>query len=297
LTERDRDEDRPEEEATPEEEELAEDLFLSPDDEDGEVVDLGGGEEPVDESAEIDHAEEADGDVEEEDGEEVVEAKIGELQDVLEQKDGELEELRETVGELEKEKEEINDRLLRVAADLENFRRRTEREKEEIKKFGIDRVISELLPAVDNMERALQHADDRGDESSLVEGIEMVHRQILAALKKHGVEGFSSHGESFDPTRHEAIQQVETTDHPTGTVIDEYQKGYFLHDRLLRPALVSVAKRVEPPENEAGESALHNDSDESDGLGYSEATEPQDFSGSRDQDQDGPFEGDDLQEG
>lgn len=160
------------------------------------------------------------------------------------------EELREAHEELQNERDEINDRMLRVAADLENFRRRAERDKKELKKYGIKDVVSELIPAVDNMERALEHVDEREAEGSFVDGVRMVYRQVVSGLEKHGVKGFDSVGEQFNPERHEAIQQVESKDKETGTIVEEFQKGYFLHDRLLRPALVSVAKRVEAQQDE-----------------------------------------------
>ncbi len=222
------------------EEEVVDDLFLSPD-EDDEDLEVLGFDEPLEEDELL--AGEAT----------VVDARLGEAEELrqeLQERHEEVSELKGQVETLTREKGEINDRLLRAAADLENYRRRTEREKEELKKFGIDKVVSELLPAVDNMERALQHATGQAEDSSFVEGVEMVYRQILNALKKHGVEGFESRGDLFDPTRHEAIQQVESTTEATGTIVEQYQKGYFLHDRLLRPALVAVAKRVEGPDNE-----------------------------------------------
>ncbi|MFW6053653.1 MAG: nucleotide exchange factor GrpE, partial [Persicimonas sp.] len=136
------------------------------------------------------------------------------------------------------------------AADLDNLRKRAKREKEEMRKYGNDKIAMELLPALDNLERALAHAEDTDDSSSIVDGVEMVYRQIVTALKKQGIVGFESQGEKFNPEQHEAIQQVETTEYDTGTIVEQYQKGYFIHDRLLRPALVSVAKRVAGDDND-----------------------------------------------
>lgn len=220
---------------------LEDDLFLSPDDDEGEVVDLVEGSGPDVKVVEI----ELGG------GEETVaESEVDILTAELDNRQNEIVELEKAVEEITAAKEEINAKMLRVAADLENYRRRSEREKTELKRYGIDRVVVDLIPAVDNMERALNHAEERGEDSPLVEGIEMVYRQFISALKKHGVEGFESKGDAFDPQRHEAIQQVETTEEETGTIMEQYQKGYFLHDRLLRPALVSVAKRIEAPEDD-----------------------------------------------
>lgn len=252
MTDHEREENRPEgEEELDQQEEpsLEEELFLSPDDDGGVVIEL-----ETDDSAEAELFlnESSEGGEEEAESVEEEEEEDEEEDDAEDLSAARIQELEEELAAARKEKEEISDRLLRAAADLENFRRRSEREKQELRKYGSDKVVSELLPAVDNMERALQHANERDidEESSLVEGIQMVYRQILAALKKHGVEGFESKGEPFDPTRHEAIQQVESTEIDTGIIVEQYQKGYFLHERLLRPALVAVAKRVQPPDNE-----------------------------------------------
>ncbi len=156
------------------------------------------------------------------------------------------------------ERDDLKNRLLRTAADLENFRKRTSREKEELRKYGIDRVVLELLPVLDNLERALEHADKAENASSVIDGVKMVQRQFVGALQKHGVQGFESKGTEFDPQKHEAIQQVESEEYPTGTVVEEYQKGYYLHDRLIRPAMVVVARNTAPakpapPDTEAEE--------------------------------------------
>ena len=191
-----------------------------------------------------------------------VKKRVEELTETVAERDARLaeaaEQLQQGQAEIEavaEERDEIQNRLLRTAADLENFRRRAEREKEELKRYGIDKVVLELIPAVDNMERALEHAQVKETEgsNSFIDGVRMVYRQILTALEKHGVTGFESVGERFDPERHEAIQQVETTEYDTGVVVEQYQKGYFLHDRLLRPAMVSVAKRIEAPQDEGTE--------------------------------------------
>lgn len=147
--------------------------------------------------------------------------------------------------EVEAERDEYRNRMMRVAADLENFRKRTSREKEDMRKYGIDRMVLELLPVIDNLERALEHADKSEDSTTIVDGVRMVNRQFITALEKHGVKGFESKGEQFDPQKHEAIQQVDTTDHPTGYVLEQYQKGYYLHERLIRPALVVVVRNPE----------------------------------------------------
>lgn len=224
--------------------ELHDDIFVSPDDEDVEVVDDLESDDDASDDGDGASAtdDEADGDAEEDDGQQ---ERIAELSDKVEQQQQRIDELEQNLEEARQERDEFNEKMLRKAADLDNFRRRAKREKEELKKYGIDDFVLELIPALDNMERALEHARSDASNDSMVDGVEMVYRQINTALEKHGVQGFDAVGERFDPEQHEAIQQVETSEHDTGTVLEEFQKGYFLHDRLLRPALVSVAKYVE----------------------------------------------------
>jgi molecular chaperone GrpE len=134
---------------------------------------------------------------------------------------------------------ELHDRLLRLGADYDNFRKRSMRQMDEARRFGAEKVIYDLLAAIDNLERALAHAE--GDESPMVEGVRMVTKQFLDVLGMHGVQGFDSKGEVFDPERHEAMGQEPAGERAPGTVVEEMLKGYFLHDRLLRPAQVIVA--------------------------------------------------------
>jgi molecular chaperone GrpE len=148
------------------------------------------------------------------------------------------------------EREEMRNKMMRAVADKDNYRKRAEREKAEAKLYSAKPLVSDLLQAVDNLERALAHAERTQEDSSISEGVRMVHRQILTALERNGVKGFDSLGQPFDPQRHEAVQQRESTEHATGTVIEEFQRGYFIHERLLRAALVVVARYVgveEPP--------------------------------------------------
>jgi molecular chaperone GrpE len=135
------------------------------------------------------------------------------------------------------------DLYLRERADLENFRKRAQRDKEELGKFANEGILRELVPAVDNLERAIDHArqDGAGGET-LLKGVELTLAQFQKVLEKFGVVAVKAVGEPFDPARHEAMGQLESAEHPPNTVVQEYQKGYLLNDRLLRPALVMVAK-------------------------------------------------------
>ena len=131
-----------------------------------------------------------------------------------------------------------HERHLRAAADLENYKRRAGREKEEVERFGIQKLLKDLLPVIDNLDRALEHGEVKGP---LGEGVAATRRIFEETLGRYGVKGFSSVGEPFDPNRHEAMQQVATAEMAPGTVVSEMVRGYMLHDRLVRPALVSVA--------------------------------------------------------
>jgi molecular chaperone GrpE len=126
---------------------------------------------------------------------------------------------------------------VRDAADLDNYRKRILREKEEAERYANERLVKEVLPVLDSLDRALAAAGDH----PLRIGIEMTRRLFEDALARFGVKGFSAKGETFDPHRHEAIVSVATAAHPPGTVLEEQQRGFVMHDRLIRPALVMVA--------------------------------------------------------
>lgn len=161
--------------------------------------------------------------------------------------DKEIEELKKKLEEKAKESEENYDRLLRTAADFENYKKRAAREKEDWTKFANEDLIKSILPFVDNLERAVNHAQKIADTGVLVEGVRLTLQQLLQALNKFGLSSFESIGKPFDPTMHEAMLVVETDKHEPNQVMEEFQKGYLLNDRLLRPATVSVSK---PPEKE-----------------------------------------------
>jgi molecular chaperone GrpE len=149
----------------------------------------------------------------------------------------ELEALRE-------EKAELEERLVRLSADFENHRKRVLREKQETLSYGQENLVKDLLPVVDNLERAIEHASasSGGDFESMLQGVELVRRELLAALAKHGVGAIEAEGEAFDPNVHEALAQVEDPKVTAGRVAKVLQRGYRLRDRLLRPARVLVSK-------------------------------------------------------
>ena len=142
------------------------------------------------------------------------------------------------------------DQLLRLAADFENYRKRAQREMDDARKYGIERLLRDLLPVIDNLDRALQHAE--GNTDPVIEGVRMVAKQVREVLAIYGVLAFSSVGEPFDPERHEAVAQVQTDTHPPGSIMEEMLKGYKIHERLLRAAQVVVAAPPASTSTEGG---------------------------------------------
>jgi len=155
---------------------------------------------------------------------------------------GEVEALKTKLEEKEKEAKENYDRFLRMAADLENFKKRAAKEKEDYLKFANEDLIKAILPFVDNLERAVSHAEKVEDTGVMIEGVRLTIQQIHQGLNKFGLSSFESVGKPFDPALHEAMLAVETDQHEPNQVLEEFQKGYLLNDRLLRPATVSVSK-------------------------------------------------------
>ncbi len=146
--------------------------------------------------------------------------------------------LAEAAAAVEQDLRELKDRYLRTLADFENFRKRSEREKNDYFKYAMAGVIKDLLPVLDNFDRALEHAEE-GDEFH--KGVLLIYKQLFDVLKKHGVRPIDEAGVRFDPNIHEAVVREENPDVPSHTVVAILQKGYYLHDRLLRPAMVKVA--------------------------------------------------------
>jgi molecular chaperone GrpE len=136
----------------------------------------------------------------------------------------------------------LKDMWMRTAADFDNFRKRSRREIEDAKKGGREDLLRTVLPVFDNLERAIQSAQRAADVKAVADGLTMVVRQFVDALGKVGIQKVPTIGHPFDPSVHEAIQQVETSDHPPGTVIAEVQPGYTQDERLIRAAMVVVAK-------------------------------------------------------
>lgn len=148
--------------------------------------------------------------------------------------------LRKLLAEQTTRAEDYYNRLLRLQADYENFRRRTRQEKEDFYKYASEQLVCALLPVLDNFERALAAGGESID--SFKSGVEMIHRQFQEVLLAEGVTAVPAVGEQFDPARHEAVLQEDSAEHPDNTVTEEFRRGYCLKDKVIRPAMVKVAK-------------------------------------------------------
>ncbi|MCX6355512.1 MAG: nucleotide exchange factor GrpE [Candidatus Aureabacteria bacterium] len=138
--------------------------------------------------------------------------------------------------------DEYYDRLLRTAADLENYKKRVERERSDLLKFANEELMAELTTVLDNFERALSAAASTPATGNIIEGVKLIQKQLLTVLKKYGLQPISALGQPFNPEFHEAVAEVETDQYPEGTIIAEQLRGYTLNGRLLRPSVVTVAQ-------------------------------------------------------
>jgi molecular chaperone GrpE len=164
------------------------------------------------------------------------------------------------ISSLRREKDETWDRLLRTAAEYENYKKRSKRDVSDAAKRAEDRVVLECLPVIDNLERALAHAEE--EEGALVDGVRMVYKQFLTMLEKFDIRPFDSVGEPFDPELHEAIQQIPS-DMPSGVVCHELQRGYKRTERLVRPAMVVVSSGPAAGAEEESEASEEQESEAS----------------------------------
>jgi molecular chaperone GrpE len=161
------------------------------------------------------------------------------------------------VGKLRRENADLRDRSMRTLADFDNFRKRSDRERQDLKKYALVEPLRDFLNIVDNLDLALSAA---GTADDLKRGVEMIHRQMLDLLRRNGVKEVKALGEPFDPAVHEAVSREEDSTVRTPTVTGEMRRGYSIHDRLLRPAMVKVSVPVEAPKP-AGGAAVRTDGD------------------------------------
>jgi molecular chaperone GrpE len=155
---------------------------------------------------------------------------------------GELDSLPAQLAEKEKEIAELKDKYLRTLAESENARKRIRQQSEESVRIQRESILRDLLPIIDNLERALAAAREGTDPKTILDGVQMTVRALLDFLRAQGVTPLSSVGQAFDPARHEAVDHVASDTHPPNTVVDEFHRGYQIGERILRPARVSVAK-------------------------------------------------------
>jgi molecular chaperone GrpE len=145
------------------------------------------------------------------------------------------------LAELRRQLDEKQDRLLRALAETDNVRRRAQRDRDEYTRYATESLLRDLIPVLDNFDRALGAARAAGDVAGVVEGVELIQRELLKVLERAGVTRYSALGQPFDPTQHEAIARVVSVDQAPDTVVGETAPGYRLHGRILRPAMVAVA--------------------------------------------------------
>jgi len=171
-----------------------------------------------------------------------------ELQGMADPADG------ERIAALERDLKEAQDGRLRIAADFDNYRKRARRDADDASRRAREETLFAMLAVADNLERALDHADEN-NAASIAEGVRLVHRQLLAVLDKFEVRPFESVGAAFNPEEHDAVGQLETADAPGGSVVREMARGYRAGNRVLRPAMVVVARPPAPPEPVDSESS------------------------------------------
>jgi molecular chaperone GrpE len=165
----------------------------------------------------------------------------------------EIEKFKNQLQEKDKELKDTLDRLLRVRADFDNYQKRAKKERQEFEKFASEGLIKNLLHVMDNLERAINSANETGDVAPLVKGIEMTIKQFKDTLKNAGLKEIASVGETFDPSKHEAIKLITEHEEAENKIVEEYEKGYLLHERVIRPSKVGVAKNASGGKDSRGQ--------------------------------------------
>lgn len=150
-------------------------------------------------------------------------------------------ELQQALTAKTEECQGLNDRYLRLAAEFENYKRLAQRDQRDHIRYGNEQILKELLPVVDNLERAVKAAKENGNSESLVQGVDLTLKQLMGVLTKFGVQSVTTVGQPFDPAAHHAVTSVSSAEIPENHVVEEFQRGYRLHDRTLRAAMVSVS--------------------------------------------------------
>lgn len=191
-------------------------------------------------------------------------------EEVSKAEEGSLHTLKDEIEAKGKEFSDLQDKYLRLYAEFENFKKVVSREQAELLRYGHERFITEVLPVMDNLERAIVHSkgftdkiDPEGKEAlnGLLSGVEMTLKQMMDVLGRFGVRGINALGEPFDPTMHHAVSQLESKGYEPNTVIEELRKGYLLNDRVIRPSMVVVSRKVEKEEPEDVEASSGDEGD------------------------------------
>ncbi|MFO1520251.1 MAG: nucleotide exchange factor GrpE [bacterium] len=164
------------------------------------------------------------------------------LQKMKQELEAKVASLEGALAQAQAQAKDNNDKFIRQMAEFDNYRKRAQREKEEYTRYAHEEAVKDMLPVMDDLERALTHAQSAAEIPALIEGVEMVKKQLGTTLEKYGLKTFDSLGEPFNPHVHEAVAHVESMEYPPDTVAAEYRKGYTLHGKLVRPALVAVSK-------------------------------------------------------
>jgi molecular chaperone GrpE len=161
-----------------------------------------------------------------------------------------VKELENLIEEKNKEIEELNNKYLRLLAETENMKKRLEKEKKDFLEYANENLLKDLLPVIDNMERAVTHADEEANIDDFIKGVELILTNFKKILEKYDVKEVDALHKPFDPNYHEAMTLMENNEHPSNTVVEEMQKGYTFKNRLLRPSLVAVSKNTEKKDND-----------------------------------------------
>ncbi len=181
------------------------------------------------------------------------------VEPVVEVIENEIDSLRNELAQALEDTKANQEQYLRTLADMDNLRKRTQRDKEELAKFANENILRDILPVIDNLERAVEHAEQAESDEGLFEGVQMTLTQFGQLLSKFGVEPVDAVGQIFDPAYHQAMGLMVSDEHPINTVVQQMQKGYQLNNRLLRPAFVMLAKAPEIIETEADDTTEETD--------------------------------------
>lgn len=180
-------------------------------------------------------------------------------EDDMREKQSREEELMSKLQETEKTAAENYDKYLRVMAEFDNYKKRAVREKADAVKFGNENLLRDILPLMDNIDRAMDHACNSNDFDAFKQGLKMLQDQLMVCLQKHGVEQIEAVGKEFDPHVHEAMMQVESKEHEERKVVGEFERGYLLNGRLLRPAKVSVCRKSRDDREDCRENGAYGE--------------------------------------